>query len=83
MDVIQTFLNRPSLHEVSSSITKISKAEKRRRLGGSVAMRLAKQRRDPAYQKYMKFRKLALSNKKKLQQRYGRKGLSTARRDYW
>ena len=83
MNVVQEFLNRKPLTEISSSTMRVSKATKRKRLAGNIGMRLAKQRRDPAYQKYMRFRKMMLQNKKRLQQRYARRGMSQARREYW
>lgn len=53
---------------------------KMRTLGASFAIRIAKERGDPLYRKYKRFRTLFWTIKKILVRRYGAKGLIAARK---
>ena len=81
-NIIQEFLDREiTLTEnLGSSTSRLSKMSKRKRLGGSLGMQIAKHNNDPAYAKYKRFKQLMLLNKKKLQKKYARKGMQLARK---
>lgn len=74
-NVIQKFLD-----EVGTSTIRRTKQTKRKQLAGRSAVRLAAKTSDPLYIKYQKYRKIMLELKKKLMQKYGRKGMTQARK---
>lgn len=63
----------------STSMIRVSKMAKIKKLAGSYALQLAKQRNDPLYKKAMKFRKKWKDAIEQIQKKYGMKGMQSAR----
>lgn len=75
------FLDDDEINEViRMSVTRTTRDAKLRRLGGSMAARLAKQRKDPDYKKMIKFKKLWVKYKQKVMRKYGMRGKAAARK---
>ena len=62
------------------SITRTTRKAKLKRLGGSMAANLAKERKDPDYKKMIKFKKLWIKYKQKVMRKYGMRGKAAARK---
>ena len=62
------------------SIIKRGKNQKRRAFAGLAALRMAKSKGDARYEKYKRLRARAMALKAKMKTKYGRKGLSAARK---
>lgn len=65
---------------VTSSIIKRTRQQKLATLAANFAIRIAKDRNDPLYRKYQRFRKLFWDSKKLLIKRYGSRGMVIARK---
>lgn len=63
----------------TSSVTRNTRQAKISRLSGAMAVKIAREKKDPMYVKLVKYRKLYLETKKRIQQKYGMKGLQAAR----
>jgi hypothetical protein len=74
-NIIQDFLD-----EVGTSTIRRTKQTKRKQLAGRTAVRMAQKNKDPLYIRYKKYRAILMDLKKKLMAKYGRKGLSQARK---
>jgi len=81
MSNVSRLLEEQILNEVGASTVRISKTQKRSRLAGREAIRIAKAKGDPMYFKYRKFRNAALELKRRLMMKYGRKGMQMARQE--
>lgn len=64
----------------STSIVKRTRQSKLSTLAANFAIRIAKDRQDPVYRKYKKYRKLFWDAKKTLVKRYGARGMAAARK---
>ena len=75
-------MDNKNLLETSMGTTVIrrDRQSKMDTLGASFAIRIAKERGDPLYKKYKKFRTLFWTIKKILVKRYGSRGLMAARK---
>lgn len=76
-NVIQKFLD-----EAGTSTIQRTRQDKRKQLAGRTAVRLAARNSDPLYLKYQRYRKMTLELKRKLMQKYGRKGMVQARKNF-
>lgn len=65
---------------MGTTMVKRDRQLKMKTLGASFAIRIAKERGDPLYTKYKRFRTLFWTIKKILVKRYGAKGLMAARK---
>jgi len=74
---IQDFLNEG----VTSSTVRITKKSKWSQQSGATAIRMAKEKNDPAYELYKKYRELYLKAKKKIIIKYGRKAYREVRKN--
>lgn len=68
------------LTEAAISTIRRGKAQKRSAFAGKAAMRIARQQRDPAYQRYLRYNQMRLQLKRSLMGRYRNRGLAVARR---
>jgi hypothetical protein len=71
---IQDFLD-----EVGTSTIRINRIQKRKQVAGKSAVNIAKEKKDPLYEKYTKYRKLYLKAKDMIKRKYGRLGIRHAR----
>ena len=70
------------LHDATAySTIRRNKNVKKTAMGGRAAVDIAKQKRDPLYNKYERFRKEYLSYKKAIMRKYGRRGYLSARKN--
>ena len=71
---IQDFLD-----EVGTSTIRVNRMQKRKQVAGKSAVNIAKEKKDPLYAKYTKYRQLYLKAKEMIKTKYGRLGLRHAR----
>jgi len=64
---------------LTTSNVKVTRIAKLKQQAGSQAFRMAKERNDPLYVKYLRWRKLALEMKSKIIKKYGTRGLRKAK----
>ena len=62
------------------SIVKMDKERKIKMLVGQVAIRIAKEKGDPLYDKYKKYRELYLETKRKIIEKYANKAKQVVRK---
>lgn len=68
------------LNEVGSSTIRVSAKKKINMLAGASGLRLASKKNDPLFEKYKKFRGIALKIKSLLMKKYGSRGRVIARK---
>lgn len=68
------------INESSTSMIRRTRSDKLTTLAANMAIRIAKDRQDPLYKKYKRFRDLFWTAKKMLVKRYGARGMMVARK---
>lgn len=75
------FMDDDTIEEVlKMSMRRVTRQEKLSRLGGSMAARLAKGKKDADYKKMIKYKKLWKKFKSKVMRKYGMRGKQAARK---
>jgi len=69
------------LSELTASTTKVTKRTKLKQQAGVQALRIAKEKNDPLYKKYKRYNTMRLEIKKKLMDKYSRKGMQYVRKN--
>lgn len=64
---------------IGSSMVKLTKENKLRALAGAFAIHISRQKKDPLYEKLIRFKKAYRVIKQQLIQKYGQKGMQAAR----
>lgn len=78
-NIIQEFLNN-NLNEVATTTVRVTKRTKVRQQTGISAMRLARDAGDPLYRKYRRYKEMYLEVRRKILNKYGRRGRRLARK---
>lgn len=69
-----------TLHEVRASLVRVGKKTKINQQSGISAMRIARERNDPLYDRYLRYKELYYTTRQKILDKYQSRGLRAARK---